>query len=1178
MTTSTKPRQDENIGSTHVARAKHDHLEITNPTRLVGHLGRRWAFLACLFVTAISLSVSLHAQTFQAVPALSFTKAYTGANPLPQVISIASTGANFSFTVTATSTTGGSWLTISATSGCCYATPQAITVTANPSVTLAAGTYTGLIAVKSSTGTVTLNIPVSLTIKAADTSFFDDLTGALTFSMQTGGIPPPVQTFEIRNAGTGTLSWTASSTTADGGAWLSLSAASGTAPFYLSVGINPAELPGLGLTAGTFTGQVVLKTSEDSVTVPVIVTVGSSVFRQINPLNFTKEYAGGDPLSQVITLASTGTNLSFYVSVASSTGGTWLAISNTSGCCYSTPNAITVTVAPAITLAAGIYSAEIIAKSSTGAESVVVPVTLTIESNTAFFDSTPGEFAFSMATNGTAPPAQALQIRNAGPGTLSWTLRGSTSDGGAWLTASATSGTAPSTINIGIVPADLPGKGLVAGTFTGQIILQSTQDRVTIPVSVTVGQSVFRQINPLNFIKLYRGANPLPQVITIASTGTNFSYYVSTVNSTGGSWLAIDHTTGCCYSTPDTITVLVAPDINLAVGTYSAEIVAKSSTGAESIAVPVTLTIEPSTTSFFDSLPGDLTFSMLTGGTAPPVQTFQIRNAGAGTLAWAASTTTADGAAWLTLSPASGTAPSFLSVGINPANLPGAGLTSGTFVGQVILRSGGNQVTIPVVVNVGAAVFRQINPLNFTKTYAGANPLPQVITVASTGTDFAYYVNTASATGGNWLTINHTNGCCYSTPDAITVTANPAVTLAAGTYSAEIIVSSSTRTQTTVVPVTLTVEPSSATYFDSLPGEVTFSMAAGGSAPASQAFQIRNGGAGTLNWSMGASTSDGLHWLSVSPTSGTAPSMLTVAVVPANLPGKGLVVGTFTGQVILQTGTDRVTIPVVVKIGPAVFSQLKLVAFTKSYGGANPAAQSITIASTGANISYSIVAATSTGGSWLALSQGTGCCYSTPASVTLTANPAVSLAAGVYTAEIIVRSSNGAESMLIPVVLTIDTTTKTATPVFTPAGGTYSSPQSVTITDATHDAAIYYTTDGSTPTTSSKVYSVPIAVNATETIKAISIAPGFQQSAIGTAVYTLTMPVAATPKVTQTITITEATPGATVYYTTNGTTPTTSSAKYTGPITLSSSGVLKFIAVAPNYSQSAVRTVTDTVQ
>jgi hypothetical protein len=71
---------------------------------------------------------------------------------------------------------------------------------------------------------------------------------------------------------------------------------------------------------------------------------------------------------------------------------------------------------------------------------------------------------------------------------------------------------------------------------------------------------------------------------------------------------------------------------------------------------------------------------------------------------------------------------------------------------------------------------------------------------------------------------------------------------------------------------------------------------------------------------------------------------------------------------------------------------------------------------------------------------------------------------------------------------------------------------------------------------------------------------------------------AATPGVTQLVTIAEATSGATVYYTTNGTTPTTSSTKYTGPITLTSGATLKFIAVAPGYTNSPVRTVTDTVQ
>ncbi len=170
--------------------------------------------------------------------------------------------------------------------------------------------------------------------------------------------------------------------------------------------------------------------------------------------------------------------------------------------------------------------------------------------------------------------------------------------------------------------------------------------------------------------------------------------------------------------------------------------------------------------------------------------------------------------------------------------------------------------------------------------------------------------------------------------------------------------------------------------------------------------------------------------------------------------------------------------------------------------------------------------------------------------------------------------------MVVPVTLLVNGTAATALPTFTPPGGTYTTAQTVTLADTTRGAAIYYTTDGTTPTTASKVYSVPISVTTTGTVlKAIAIAPGFPQSAVATATYTInSAPPAATPIPTMTVAIAEATSGATVYYTTNGATPTTSSTRYTGPITFSTSTVLKFIAVAPNFSNSAVRTVNVTVQ
>jgi len=673
-------------------------------------------------------------------------------------------------------------------------------------------------------------------------------------------------------------------------------------------------------------------------------------------------------------------------------------------------------------------------------------------------------------------------------------------------------------------------------------------------------------------------------VITVASTGTNFAFFGSAVTATGGSWLQISPSNYGYYgvSTPYGLTVSVNTAANLAVGTYSGEVILTSASGSLGTAVPVTLTVQAPTATFFDNLPGQMTFSLASGGKTPPAQAIQIRNAGAGTLDWTGSVSTSDGGSWLSLSAASGAAPSTITAKINTGNLPGKGLAAGTFTGEIVLTTTGDTATIPVTVVVGANVFQQVNALNFTMTYGGGNPLPQILPVVSTGTNFYFFASAASATGGNWLQISPSSYGYYgiSTPEMLTVSVNAPTGLAVGTYTSQVEIQSADGTMTMVVPVTLAVEAASSTYFDDVPGLLGFSFASGGSAPPSQTFQIRNGGAGTLDWTLATSTSDGGAWLSVSAGSGTSLTNVTVSVVTKNLPGAGLVAGVYTGQIVLQTSGDTVTIPVTVDLGAAVFQQLAPLSFSKAYGGSNPSPQAIVVSSTGSAFSFYGLAASDKGGNWLQINPSNYGYYGagTPTTITVSVDPAVTLAAGVYTAEILLTSDGGGLATSIPVTLTVAGTNHVATPTFAPPGGTYDAAQTVIISDSTSGSSIFYTIDGSAPTTSSTVYSGPITVDSSLTINAISVAPGYVQSATGKAVYTITASQPSTPAATETITIAEATSGATVYYTTDGTTPTTKSKVYTGPITMSVSSTLKFIAIQTNHPPSLVETVTTAIQ
>ncbi|MBV9886405.1 MAG: chitobiase/beta-hexosaminidase C-terminal domain-containing protein, partial [Acidobacteria bacterium] len=165
------------------------------------------------------------------------------------------------------------------------------------------------------------------------------------------------------------------------------------------------------------------------------------------------------------------------------------------------------------------------------------------------------------------------------------------------------------------------------------------------------------------------------------------------------------------------------------------------------------------------------------------------------------------------------------------------------------------------------------------------------------------------------------------------------------------------------------------------------------------------------------------------------------------------------------------------------------------------------------------------------------------------------------------------------------TTQQQATaPIFSPAAGTYTGTQSVTLTDATPGSTILYTTNGSTPATTAGGNTFqfsaanPISVAATTTINALATASGFTASAVSSATYTINaLQAAPTPTISpatgtytsaQTVTITD--PGTTIYYTIDGSAPTTGSTKYTAAFVVNATTTVRAIGVEAGFSNSAI--------
>lgn len=138
-----------------------------------------------------------------------------------------------------------------------------------------------------------------------------------------------------------------------------------------------------------------------------------------------------------------------------------------------------------------------------------------------------------------------------------------------------------------------------------------------------------------------------------------------------------------------------------------------------------------------------------------------------------------------------------------------------------------------------------------------------------------------------------------------------------------------------------------------------------------------------------------------------------------------------------------------------------------------------------------------------------------------------------------------------------------ATPTISISGTT------ATISCETSGATIYYTTNGNTPTTSSTQYSSPITLSGACTIKAIAVKSGMNNSSVASTEYNPSATVQPpTIYIRDLAIIMDAESGASIYYTTDGSTPTSSSTQYTNAFTLPNNATVKAIAIKNGLSSS----------
>jgi hypothetical protein len=407
---------------------------------------------------------------------------------------------------------------------------------------------------------------------------------------------------------------------------------------------------------------------------------------------------------------------------------------------------------------------------------------------------------------------------------------------------------------------------VTAYNYSGNESAYSQEVHATIPNTPVISCATTSLTN-----SCAKGNNASSQSLQVWNSGTGtLNYNVST----NQSWITCAQPSGSSTGVSDkkTLTFNYSTS-NLALGIYTATITISAS-GASNTpqTILVTLTVLPPTIAFS---PTSITNTCAVGNNAAS-QTFQVWNAGAGTLNYTISTNQS----WLSCT-SSGTSTGPTDRKTVTVFYTASKLTQGTYAATITITAPGasnTPQTIPMTLTVTPPPAPTIsNNVSSTVTASctqGSSPSGQTFDIWNSGGGTLTY---RISTNQSWLSCTPSNGTSVATSGGSghnTITVNYAASsLTPGSYSATITISASGAANTpqkilvnlTVNPVANVTPPAAPTISENAPSAINTTCVKGSNA-SSQTFQVWNSGGGTLTYSVYGNVS----WLSCTPSSGTS--------------------------------------------------------------------------------------------------------------------------------------------------------------------------------------------------------------------------------------------------------------------------------------------------------------------